>query len=96
MTDTFINDDYVDGNMLGGKLREVFDVELTGAMSRCAGCGNVNAIGTSRVYTHAAGMVARCVACDDVLMRIVSAPDRMFLDLRGMSFVEIPLPADAM
>ena len=95
MTDTFIDDDYVDGNMLGGTLREVFAVDPTGAMGRCASCGNVDAIATSRVYAHAAGMVARCVACDDVLMRIVAAPDRMFLDLRGLSFVEIPLPADA-
>ena len=96
MTDTFMDNDYVDGNMLGGTLRQVFAVELTGAMGRCASCGNVDAIGTSRVYAHAAGAVARCVACDDVIMRVVSAPDRMFLDLRGLSFVEIPLPADAM
>jgi Family of unknown function (DUF6510) len=95
MADTFADNNYVDGNMLGGTLREVFAVELTGAMGRCASCGNVNAIGTSRVYAHAAGAVARCVTCDDVLMRIVAAPDRMFLDLRGLSFVEIPLPADA-
>jgi uncharacterized Zn finger protein len=93
MTDAYIDSaDYVDGNALGGALREVFAVEVTNAHGRCAGCGNVNAVGTTHVYTRAAGVVARCVSCGDVLIRIVSAPDRVFLDFRGLSFLEISLP----
>jgi hypothetical protein len=96
MTDAFIDsDDYVDGNALGGALREVFAVDITGARGRCAGCGTVNMIATTHVYAHASGAVARCVSCGDVLIRIVSAPDRMFLDFRGLSFLEIALPDGA-
>ena len=96
MTDAFIDSaDYVDGNALGGALREVFAVDVTNAQGRCASCGNVNPVGTTHVYAHAAGAVARCVSCGDVLIRIVSAPDRMFLDFRGMSFLEIALPDGA-
>ena len=91
--DGILNGDaFVDGNALGGTLREVFAVDVTAALGRCAGCGNVDAIGTARVYARAAGAVARCVACDSVVMRIVATPDRMFLDLRGLSFLEIVLP----
>jgi hypothetical protein len=96
MTDAFIDSsDYVDGNALGGTLREVFAVDITGARGRCAGCGTVNMVATSHVYVQSAGAVARCASCGDVLIRIVSAPDRMFLDFRGMSFLEITLPAGA-
>jgi uncharacterized Zn finger protein len=93
MTDAFMDStDYVDGNALGGALRQVFAVDVTNAQGRCANCGSVNAVGTTHVYTQAAGIVARCVSCGDVVMRIVSAPDRMFLDFGGLSFLEIPVP----
>ena len=98
MTDAFIDSaNYVDvgGNALGVALREVFAVDVTNAQGRCASCGNVNPVGTTHVYAHAAGAVARCVSCGDVLIRIVSAPDPMFLDFRGMSFLEIALPDGA-
>lgn len=96
MTDAFIDStDYVDGNALGGTLREVFAVDLTNARGRCAGCGSVNPVATTHVYAQSAGAVARCVSCGDVLLRIVTAPDRMFLDFRGMSFLEIMLPEGA-
>lgn len=82
---------WVDGNALGGVLREVFALDVTGAMGRCAGCGRVGMVGETRVYDHAAGMVARCPGCDDVLMRVVTAPDRVFLDMHGLSFLELRL-----
>ena len=93
MTDAFIDSsDYVDGNAIGGMLRQVFAVDLTNAQGRCANCGTVNAVGTTHVYTQAAGIVARCASCGDVVMRVVNAPDRMFLDFGGLSFLEIPVP----
>jgi uncharacterized protein DUF6510 len=36
--------------------------------------------------------VARCVGCDSVVMRLVRAPGRAWLDLRGMSYLEFALP----
>jgi predicted oxidoreductase len=87
-----MNDDYVDGNALAGDLREVFAVDLTTATGRCAACGYRGAIATLRVYHHAPGLVARCPHCEEVVLRVVRGPDRMWLDLRGTINLEIPLP----
>jgi hypothetical protein len=82
----------MDGNMLAGTLREIFTMDVTAARGRCAGCGRMGMVAETRVYDHAAGLVARCPNCDAVLMRLVRAPDRAYLDLHGMSFLEVPLP----
>jgi hypothetical protein len=37
------------------------------------------------------GRVARCPHCDDVVLSLVHAPDRVFLDLRGAVRLELPL-----
>lgn len=84
-----MTDGFLDGNALGGVLREVFAVDVTGARGRCAGCGQVSAVGTARVFDRAAGLVARCPGCESVLLRVVTAPDRIFLDLHGLSFLEL-------
>jgi hypothetical protein len=38
-------------------------------------------------------VVARCPSCEDVVVRIVRAPGRVFLDLHGALRVELPMPA---
>ena len=83
--------DFVDGNALAGPLAELFLVDLTAAVGRCAGCGQVGAVGTLRVYRHAPGLVARCPGCEAVLLRVVRTTERIFLDLRGVSCVELDL-----
>jgi hypothetical protein len=83
--------EWMDGNVLAGPLREIFTIDVTTARGRCAGCGRTGMVAETRVYEHAAGLVARCPGCDAVLMRLVRAPDRAFLDLHGMSFLEMPL-----
>jgi hypothetical protein len=88
-----MSDDYVDGNALGGDLREIFAVEMTTATGRCAACGYTGAVGTLRVYQHAPGPVARCPNCEEVVLRMVRGPDRAWLDLRGTMNLEIPLPS---
>jgi hypothetical protein len=87
-----MSEGYVDGNMLAGPLREIFATDITVATGRCAGCGLVGEIATLRVYAHAPGLVARCPACDSVVLRLVRGPDRAWLDLRGTVSLEIPLP----
>jgi hypothetical protein len=83
---------YVDGNGLAGALREVFAVDLTAAMGTCAGCGSVRAMAETRVYDRARPcLVARCPGCEAVLLRVVRTPERVFLDLRGLSCVELSL-----
>ncbi|HYN96925.1 MAG TPA: DUF6510 family protein [Pilimelia sp.] len=83
---------YRDGNALAGALREVFAVDVTPALGRCAGCGQVGAVATLRVYDRAPGLVARCPGCDAVVLRLVRGRDRAWLDLRGSVSLEIPLP----
>ena len=61
--------DYMDGNMLGGELGELFSMDVTSATLTCVSCGASWAIAQTRVYPHAPGMVARCPACDAVLLR---------------------------
>jgi Family of unknown function (DUF6510) len=85
--------DYLDGNVLGGALGEVFAVDVTAAVGWCASCGTSGAIGQARVYTDAPGLVARCPACGEVLLRLVRDDGRAWLDLRGISCLQLALPA---
>ncbi|MFI6820861.1 DUF6510 family protein [Micromonospora sp. NPDC050187] len=85
---------YQDGNVLDGPLRELFAVDLSGATGRCASCGRTGPMAGLHVFSHAPGLVARCPACEAVMLRLVRSPDRAWLDLRGASFVEVPMPAE--
>jgi hypothetical protein len=84
-----MDDTYVDGNALAGTLRTIFAVELTDAVGTCAGCGRRAAIAEARLYTRAPGLVGRCPRCDGVLLRLVTGPGRTWIDLRGMSVIEV-------
>ena len=79
----------VDGNAIGGLLREIFAMEVTNAESTCGGCGKVDQVGRVEVYMQAPGAVVRCPACGQVLMRIVRGRDRFWLDLSGMRCLEL-------
>lgn len=81
----------VDGNGLAGPLRELFAVDLTVAVGTCAGCGRTGPLAEAVVYPHAPGLVARCPGCTAVLLRVVTAPGRSWLELRGLSAVEVPV-----
>ena len=86
-----MDDDFEDGNVLAGPLREIFAVDITSATGRCASCGRVDTVAGLRVYTQAPGAVARCVGCEAVLITLVRGPDRAWLDLRGLVCLEIGL-----
>ena len=81
---------YLDGNVAAGALSEVFAVDITAAVTRCAGCGQTGVFADSRVYVDAPGMVARCRGCDGVLLRVVSTPTDTYLDLRGLTYLRVP------
>jgi Family of unknown function (DUF6510) len=46
----------------------------------------------TRVFDHAPGVVIRCPTCDQVLLRLVRGPGRAWLDLRGLSYLQLPVP----
>lgn len=73
----------LDGNAIGGLLREIFTMEMTAAEATCAGCGAVNVVGRVDVYLNAPGAVVRCPDCEQILMRIVHGKGRYWIDLSG-------------
>lgn len=79
----------LDGNALGGMMYEMFAMEMTSTPAECANCGNVAEMGALLAFTQAPGMVLRCPACENVVMRIVATPDAMYLDARGAAYVRI-------
>jgi hypothetical protein len=83
----------LDGNAPGGELREIFSAEMTIARSTCAACGAVREMAELTVYVHAPGTVFRCRSCEAVLVRIVRADDRIWLDPSGVSCLELRMPA---
>ncbi|MGH3024364.1 MAG: DUF6510 family protein [Gaiellaceae bacterium] len=79
----------LDGNALGGLLGELFGREMTAARGTCSSCGAVGEVATLVVYVHAPGTVARCPACGSVLLRVVRAERRVWVDLRGLRSLEL-------
>ena len=82
---------WTDGNALAGPLHEVFRVDVTTAVGRCTACGRTGPIAELRVFDRAPGLVARCPVCDQVLLRLVHGPGRAWLDLRGLSYLQLPV-----
>ncbi len=83
-----IDERKLDGNAIGGLLREVFAMEMTAARGTCAACGAVNEVGRVHVYVHAPGTVVRCPDCEQVLMRVVRGNGRYWVDLTGVRCLE--------
>jgi len=81
----------LDGNAMAGDLSEIFAFDVTAARYTCAGCGHAEAVGALMLWGQEMGRVARCPHCDDVVLSLVHAPDRVFLDLRGAVRLELPL-----
>ena len=83
---------YLDGNVLAGVLGELFAVDVTAATGICANCGATGTIAEARAYVDAPGMVARCPGCAEVMLRLVRAPGRAWLDLRGLTCLQFAIP----
>jgi hypothetical protein len=79
--------DYLDGNAAAGELSGIFGVDVTAAEGQCAQCGAIKRFAEAHVYIQAPGLVARCAACQHVLLRLVKIRQRAFLDVRAMTFL---------
>jgi uncharacterized protein DUF6510 len=82
-----MNNDYLDGNAAAGELSMIFAMDVTAAEGQCAHCGAIKRFAEARLYMQGPGIVARCADCDYVLLRLVSARQRVFLDMRGMTYL---------
>jgi hypothetical protein len=78
----------LDANAMAGELYELLGVEMTSFLVRCAHCGNRDAMGALRAWTHGPGVVLRCVVCSQVVMRWARTPDGARFDLRGAAFLQ--------
>jgi hypothetical protein len=83
---------WTDGNALAGPLQDLIGGDVTAAVGRCSGCGRTGPMAEARVFDHAPGVVARCPACEQVLLRLVRGPGRAWLDLRGLTWLQLPTP----
>ncbi len=79
--------DALDGNAIAGALYEHFGHEMTMAEVRCSHCQSTSLMAELRVYMKAPGAVARCPACDDVLMVIVNIGGAPRLDMSNMEII---------
>jgi len=79
--------DYLDGNAAAGELSKIFAVDVTAAEGLCAHCGTKKRFAEARVYMQGPGVVARCAVCEQVLLRLVSVRESVFLDARGMTYL---------
>jgi hypothetical protein len=81
----------LDGNAAAGMLGDIFSAEMTLAVITCAGCGASHAIGQLPAFLTAPGLVVRCAGCGIAQLRMVRAPDRAWVDLRGVRTLEVRL-----
>ena len=77
----------VDGSAVAGLLATAFGRDISGTEERCAHCGTVSVIATMRVYLRGPGVVIRCPACTDVMMRIVETPSGLRIDASGATIL---------
>ena len=83
--------DVLDGNAAAGALAEVLSQELTAAVTTCAACGDVRAIGELQAYLSSPGVVLRCATCAAVQVRLVRGRSQAWLDLRGIQVLQVEL-----
>ena len=79
----------LDGNAAAGELSVLFTFDVTLARTTCAGCRDTRPVAELHAYLRAAGTVLRCAGCGAVQVRVVRAPDRAWLDLRGVEVLEV-------
>jgi hypothetical protein len=80
---------YLDGNAAAGELSKIFAEDITSAEGQCASCGAKRRFAEAHVYMDCPGLVARCAVCAHVLLRLVNAGERVFLDLRGITYLSL-------
>jgi hypothetical protein len=85
-----INDQLtLDANAAAGLLHEIFHTEMTAAPTECASCGNQGEVGTLIAFNQGPGVILRCPACENVMLRIVQTDDAIYLDARGAVYLRL-------
>jgi hypothetical protein len=66
-------------------------MDITVAGGQCAHCGATKRFAEAHLYMQCPGVVARCAVCEHVLLRFVCVRQRVFLDLRGMTYLSLDI-----
>jgi uncharacterized protein DUF6510 len=82
----------LDGNVAAGILASIFFPEMTVAATSCGHCGAVRQLGELDAYVNNPGVILRCSSCEGVVLRVMQNHNRVWLDLRGMSLLQVDLP----
>jgi hypothetical protein len=81
--------EHLDGNVLAGPAADLFAFDPTTALGRCGSCGDVAMLAQARVFGPPMGYVARCRACEGVLLVIVEHAGQATLTMRGLRWVRV-------
>jgi uncharacterized Zn finger protein len=79
----------LDGNAIGGELFHVFGADVTAATCVCAHCGATSFVAEAVVYMRGPGTVARCRACGELHMVLVTIRGVTCVDMRGIASMEM-------
>jgi hypothetical protein len=82
----------LDANATAGLLFDIFGVEMTASPTECTNCGNEGEIGTLLAFTQGPGVILRCSACGNIVLRIVQTPKAIYLDARGAVYLRLMQP----
>lgn len=82
--------DPVDGNALAGPLGALLAHDVGGLTGMCGACGRHSLLAETRVFHQAAGMVARCAGCGNVLATVIEMPQAVRVSVSGLRYVDIP------
>jgi len=79
----------LDANAVAGVLESVFGADMTATPGQCASCHTVSLVGTLRAYVRGPGVVLRCPACAEVVVRITQTPSGTRVDARGAAYLVV-------
>lgn len=79
----------LDGNAVAGILYEIFSADMTTNLAECSSCGRQGELATLLAFTQAPGIILRCPACENIVLRIVQTPQAIYLDARGAMFIRM-------
>jgi hypothetical protein len=81
---------FLDGNAVAGELAGLFGQDITAASGKCLGCGHMSMLAEAHAFVGGPGIVLRCPSCASVVLRLVRSPSNVWLDTKGLAFLQLP------
>jgi len=81
--------DYLDGNAAASELSKIFALDNSAVVGQCAHCGAPKRFAEANWCMKGPGIVARCAACENTLLRYVDVRQRVFLNVPGITYLRL-------